>query len=558
MQNVQHQPIWNPSRVASFSFLFTPVFGSYLQSVNWRAMGQSERAASSKVWLFISLAVLAVMGAVTVLFAGKSASGNDAVRGIVNLGGLAYFLLWHCVSGRHQVRFVKETFGKEYSKKSLVKPVLLAIVGVFAYAAVVFGLLMAAHWNDDDGDAADQQASTTSKGTSSGPLSALSGMFVTGPKLDCAAESVKQTIADDYADQLVQTGIPDFIWAVSDKHIKVRVDTIREVAHNNQSKNADCAANLVIDFPRNDLERATQQGETFAALMQTRGFAPLTTSTFQVGITYQVAVPADAGEKKQGLIVTMTTRDDRAADRQLKTFATYYEALSLSQPDINARSANATPWSKEFRESAIQSCSQSMGVEKCTCRMDTFAKVMTDLQMARITFTMQDSPILAKQYINFTKLATALNQQCPMTQSLASVFGADGASAGAATATSETAQPPAAQQAAQSASVPAQPPQQVAASKPDTAQPSQTQIIASFDCTKASSKTEKLICSSPQTADADRRLAAAYRSAASKSTDQTALRQQQREWLTKERNACDDAACLVNVTEARIQALSAM
>ncbi|MFM0474773.1 lysozyme inhibitor LprI family protein [Paraburkholderia strydomiana] len=558
MQNVQHQPIWNPSRVASFSFLFTPVFGSYLQSANWRAMGQSERAASSRIWFFISLLVLAVMGAATVLFAGKSASGNDAVRGIVNLGGLAYFLLWYCVSGRRQVRFVKVAFGKEYAKKSMVKPVLLALLCVFAYAAVIFGLLMAVHWKDDDGDAAQQQASSASQGSSPGPLSALSGLLATGPKLDCAAESVKQTIADDYADQLMQTGIPDLIWAVSDKHIKVRVDTVREVARNNQSKNADCAANLVIDFPGNDLERARQQGEIFAALMQTRGYAPLTTSTFQAGITYQVAVPADAGEKKQGLIVTMTTHDDRATDRQLKTFATYYEALSLSQPDINVRSANATPWSKEFRENAIQSCSQSMGVEKCTCRMDTFAKVMTDLQMAQITFTMQDGPILAKQYVNFTKLATALNQQCPMTQSLASVFGADGASAGAAIATSETTQPPAAQQAAQPASVLAQAPQQVAVTTPDSAQPSQTQIVASFDCAKASSKTEKLICSSSQTADADRRLAATYRVAASKATDQAALRQQQREWLTKERNACNDAACLVNVTEARIQALSAM
>ncbi|CAG9183225.1 lysozyme inhibitor LprI family protein [Cupriavidus pinatubonensis] len=82
-------------------------------------------------------------------------------------------------------------------------------------------------------------------------------------------------------------------------------------------------------------------------------------------------------------------------------------------------------------------------------------------------------------------------------------------------------------------------------------------IEASFDCQKASSKIEKLICSSPDTAAADKRLGSVYRTTAAKSGDPAGLKQQQRDWL-KERNACDDAACLLKTTEARIQALSAM
>jgi uncharacterized protein YecT (DUF1311 family) len=83
-------------------------------------------------------------------------------------------------------------------------------------------------------------------------------------------------------------------------------------------------------------------------------------------------------------------------------------------------------------------------------------------------------------------------------------------------------------------------------------------IVASFDCTKASSQIETLICSSPETADADRRLAAAYSAARSKSSDPSALKVDQRNWLTTERNACTDAACLTKVMEARIQKLAAM
>ncbi|WP_185735980.1 lysozyme inhibitor LprI family protein [Burkholderia cepacia] len=82
-------------------------------------------------------------------------------------------------------------------------------------------------------------------------------------------------------------------------------------------------------------------------------------------------------------------------------------------------------------------------------------------------------------------------------------------------------------------------------------------IRASFDCSKAASKIEKLICSTPQTADEDARLAEAYSAARAKASDLNALKDNQRRWL-KERNACDDAACLMKVIEARIQVLSAM
>lgn len=82
-------------------------------------------------------------------------------------------------------------------------------------------------------------------------------------------------------------------------------------------------------------------------------------------------------------------------------------------------------------------------------------------------------------------------------------------------------------------------------------------IQASFDCGKAVSKIEKLICSTPETADADRRLNAAYSAARSKTNDPVGLKDDQRQWL-KERNACDDAACLLNVSQVRIERLSAM
>lgn len=83
-------------------------------------------------------------------------------------------------------------------------------------------------------------------------------------------------------------------------------------------------------------------------------------------------------------------------------------------------------------------------------------------------------------------------------------------------------------------------------------------IEASFDCGKAASSIEKLICSSPETAAADKRLAGTYGAARAKAVDANALKADQNAWMKAERNACADAGCLLRVTEERIQKLSAM
>ena len=88
--------------------------------------------------------------------------------------------------------------------------------------------------------------------------------------------------------------------------------------------------------------------------------------------------------------------------------------------------------------------------------------------------------------------------------------------------------------------------------------PEKTVTQASFDCGKAASKIERLICSSPETASADARLAKAYAAAKAKSTDANALKAQQVEWIKQDRNCCTDAACLLKVTEDRIQKLSSL
>ena len=81
--------------------------------------------------------------------------------------------------------------------------------------------------------------------------------------------------------------------------------------------------------------------------------------------------------------------------------------------------------------------------------------------------------------------------------------------------------------------------------------------VASFDCAKAGSATEKAICSDIALARLDRTLADQYTVALSFTDDagKAKVREDQRKWIA-ERNACaGDVGCLTSQYQARIKVL---
>lgn len=73
---------------------------------------------------------------------------------------------------------------------------------------------------------------------------------------------------------------------------------------------------------------------------------------------------------------------------------------------------------------------------------------------------------------------------------------------------------------------------------------------ASFDCAKARTKIEHIICDTPEISKLDEVLATHYR-VEQAGTDAGELKKKQREWL-KERNGCADANCVKRAYEKRI------
>lgn len=78
-------------------------------------------------------------------------------------------------------------------------------------------------------------------------------------------------------------------------------------------------------------------------------------------------------------------------------------------------------------------------------------------------------------------------------------------------------------------------------------------IDPSFDCTKATSSAERLICSDEQLASLDAELAKLYSEIYAKAPNRGWLKEGQRQWLREIRDTCADVDCLIVVHKDRIR-----
>ena len=84
------------------------------------------------------------------------------------------------------------------------------------------------------------------------------------------------------------------------------------------------------------------------------------------------------------------------------------------------------------------------------------------------------------------------------------------------------------------------------------------QIAPSFDCAKASTDIERMICSDNKLAKLDSDLSAGYKMTynSAKADDQFRIKIEQRTWLKNIRNICKDKTCIANAYEDRVHELT--
>lgn len=84
-----------------------------------------------------------------------------------------------------------------------------------------------------------------------------------------------------------------------------------------------------------------------------------------------------------------------------------------------------------------------------------------------------------------------------------------------------------------------------------------TSQATSFDCEKAATKVEKMICADPELSKLDEELAKTYQNAMKDEGQAEVIKSTQKLWL-KERNHCEDAACVKQAYASRLQNLEAL
>lgn len=106
-------PLWNPNAAASWSLLFSPIFGAILHMKNWQAMGEPQKAAASKTWAIACAVFLVVLTLVSAWLAEE----NKAVDAIGRFGGFGLLVAWYYQLGKSQNAFVLARYGKDYPRK---------------------------------------------------------------------------------------------------------------------------------------------------------------------------------------------------------------------------------------------------------------------------------------------------------------------------------------------------------------------------------------------------------------------------------------------------------
>lgn len=118
---------WNPAAAVNWSLLFTAIFGSYLHIKNWEALGRPKDARTSRIWFWLSIAVMGI---------GVFSPLSDAASAGL---GIWLLIIWYIFDARKQIGFIRERYGKNYPRRSFGKPVALGIgVIILVLIMVIF------------------------------------------------------------------------------------------------------------------------------------------------------------------------------------------------------------------------------------------------------------------------------------------------------------------------------------------------------------------------------------------------------------------------------------
>jgi len=131
--------LWNPGAATSWSLLFSPLFGAILHMKNWQAMGEHDKAATSKTWALAIGIVLAIGIAVSVALP-DSGLADLASR----LSGFGMLIAWYYAIGKSQRAAILARYGDDYPRRGWSQPLGWAVAAIVALVALIVLIAVAA------------------------------------------------------------------------------------------------------------------------------------------------------------------------------------------------------------------------------------------------------------------------------------------------------------------------------------------------------------------------------------------------------------------------------
>lgn len=125
--------IWNPNAAANWSLIFSPAFGAILHAINWKALGQPDKAKVNRAWARGVIVFLLLLSIIP--------PNIKIAEGIGRMSAVVLLLTWYFSQGRAQAKYVKETYGKEYHKRRWANPLLIGLACLVGY--VIFSIIVA-------------------------------------------------------------------------------------------------------------------------------------------------------------------------------------------------------------------------------------------------------------------------------------------------------------------------------------------------------------------------------------------------------------------------------
>ena len=132
--------IYNPTICVLLTLIFTPMFGGFLQGLNWRALGDTKMADRNMAWVRWTFLTFIVY-----TFAEPFIRDTLIGRYLMIALFFGFWLSWTFSLGIKQIRFVREFVGKNRIPGRFGHAIMIGAFGWVGYCALALTLILFLH-----------------------------------------------------------------------------------------------------------------------------------------------------------------------------------------------------------------------------------------------------------------------------------------------------------------------------------------------------------------------------------------------------------------------------